>query len=123
MAHGYAKLARGPKHFTAILHAIGVPFPEIMAWANIGLELFGDFAVLIGAFLTLASNGRCSPHCNLYGAAALWVQFRKAARNDFCGCTIWPGGIRSGLTAAALSTCGRAKTNFLSVTSQLRPNG
>ena len=55
MAHGYAKLARGPEHLAAILHAIGVPFPEIMAWANIGIELLGGFAVLIGAFVTLAS--------------------------------------------------------------------
>ncbi len=55
MAHGCAKLARGPEHFAAILHSIGVPFPEIMAWANISVELLGGFAVLIGAFVTLAS--------------------------------------------------------------------
>ncbi len=55
MAHGYAKLARGSEHFAAILHAIGVPAPEIMAWANIAVELLGGFAVLIGAFVTLAS--------------------------------------------------------------------
>jgi putative oxidoreductase len=55
MAHGCSKLAHGPEHFAAILHAIGVPFPEIMAWANIGVELLGGFAVMIGAFVTLAS--------------------------------------------------------------------
>jgi putative oxidoreductase len=55
MAHGYAKLARGPEHFVSILQAIGVPFPEVMAWATIGVELLGGFAVLIGAFVTLAS--------------------------------------------------------------------
>ena len=55
MAHGYAKLVRGPEHFVAILDALGVPFPEIAAWANIGVELLGGFAVLIGAFVTLAS--------------------------------------------------------------------
>ena len=55
MAHGYAKLARGPEHLAAILRAIGVPFPEVMAWANIGVELLGGFAVLIGAVVTLAS--------------------------------------------------------------------
>src|SRR5215475_1732904 len=55
MAHGYAKLARGPEHFATILHALGVPSPEIMAWANIAVELLGGFAVLIGAFVTLAS--------------------------------------------------------------------
>jgi putative oxidoreductase len=55
VAHGYAKLARGPEHFAAILHALGVPAPEIMAWANIAVELLGGFAVLIGAYVTLAS--------------------------------------------------------------------
>ncbi len=55
MAHGYTKLARGPEHFVAILQAIGVPSPEVMAWATIGVELLGGFAVLIGAFVTLAS--------------------------------------------------------------------
>ena len=55
MSHGYAKLSRGPEHFAAILHAIGVPSPEVMAWATIGVELLGGFAVLIGAFVTLAS--------------------------------------------------------------------
>jgi putative oxidoreductase len=55
MAHGYAKLARGPEHLASILQAIGVPSPEVMAWATICVELLGGFAVLIGAFVTLAS--------------------------------------------------------------------
>ena len=53
--HGYSKLARGPEHFATILQALGVPSPEIMAWATICVELLGGFAVLIGAFVTLAS--------------------------------------------------------------------
>jgi putative oxidoreductase len=55
MEHGYAKLARGPEHFTAILHALGVPAPELMSWATILVELFGGLAVLLGAFIPLAS--------------------------------------------------------------------
>ena len=55
MAHGYAKLVRGPLVFAAILRAIGVPSPDFMAWTTILVELVGGLAVLLGAFLTLAS--------------------------------------------------------------------
>jgi len=55
MAHGYAKLARGPEHFTAILHALGMPAPELLASATIGVELLGGLAVLLGFFIPLAS--------------------------------------------------------------------
>jgi len=40
-AHGYAKLARGPESFAAILHVMGVPAPGLMAWATSLLELLG----------------------------------------------------------------------------------
>jgi putative oxidoreductase len=36
--HGYAKLARGPDSFTAILHALGVPVPALSAWATVVVE-------------------------------------------------------------------------------------
>lgn len=55
MVHGYAKLAHGPAHFVAALHALGVPAPEIMGWATILVELVGGLAVLIGAFVPLVS--------------------------------------------------------------------
>jgi putative oxidoreductase len=55
MEHGYAKLARGPEGFATILHAIGVPMPHMMAWATVLIELLGGLAVLLGAFVTLAS--------------------------------------------------------------------
>jgi putative oxidoreductase len=54
-AHGYAKLARGPEVFIDILHAIGVPFPAVMGWATILVELFGGLAVLLGAFVAWVS--------------------------------------------------------------------
>ena len=54
-AHGYAKLARGPDVFIDILHAIGVPFPTVMGWATILVELFGGLAVLLGAFVAWVS--------------------------------------------------------------------
>jgi putative oxidoreductase len=53
--HGYAKLVHGPEAFIAILDAIGVPAPGLMAWATILVELLGGFAVLVGAFVPLAS--------------------------------------------------------------------
>ena len=34
--HGYAKLSRGPDAFIAILHAIGMPFADLLGWATIG---------------------------------------------------------------------------------------
>jgi len=55
MEHGYAKLARGPEYFAAILQAIGVPDPHLMSWVTILVELIGGLAVLIGAFIPLVS--------------------------------------------------------------------
>ena len=55
MAHGYAKLARGPDQFTAILHALGMPMPALFAWATILVELLGGLAVLAGLFVPAAS--------------------------------------------------------------------
>lgn len=55
MAHGYAKLTRGPEVFAAILHALGVPAPYFMAWVTILTELLGGLAVLLGAFVVLVS--------------------------------------------------------------------
>jgi putative oxidoreductase len=51
MAHGYAKLMKGPDAFVAIVQAIGMPAPFLMAWLTILVELLGGFAVLLGAFV------------------------------------------------------------------------
>lgn len=42
-------------HFASILFAMGIPAPEIMAWITILTELIGGAAVLVGAFIPLAS--------------------------------------------------------------------
>jgi putative oxidoreductase len=55
MQHGFAKLTRGPDHFAQILQALGTPAPHLMAWISILTELFGGLAILLGAFITLAS--------------------------------------------------------------------
>ena len=53
--HGFAKLSRGPEAFAAILHTMAVPAPHLMAWLTILTELVGGLAVLLGAFVPLAS--------------------------------------------------------------------
>src|SRR5258708_29740398 len=55
MEHGFAKLAKGPDAFANILQAIGVPAPHFMAWSTILVEILGGLAVILGAFITLAS--------------------------------------------------------------------
>lgn len=55
MEHGYAKLARGPEAFIGILHALHIPDAPLLAWATILTELIGGLAVLVGAFVPLAS--------------------------------------------------------------------
>lgn len=55
MEHGFAKLSRGPDAFAAILHAMTVPAPHLMAWLTILTELIGGLAVLLGAFVPLVS--------------------------------------------------------------------
>ena len=55
MAHGFAKLAKGPDAFASILHALGVPAPHLIAWATILTELLGGLAVILGSFVSLVS--------------------------------------------------------------------
>jgi putative oxidoreductase len=55
MEHGFAKLARGPDAFPAILQALGVPAPHLMGWLTILVEIAGGLAVLLGALVRLAS--------------------------------------------------------------------
>ena len=55
LAHGLAKWHRGPEAFAAILHAIGVPAPHVMAWVTIATEILSGTALLIGGFVSLVS--------------------------------------------------------------------
>lgn len=50
-AHGYSKLSRGPENFAAILAAIGVPQPHVMAWVTSLLEFIGGISLMAGAFV------------------------------------------------------------------------
>jgi putative oxidoreductase len=55
VAHGYAKLVKGPEKFAMILQSIGVPEPHWAAWLTIFVEIAGGLAVLMGAFIAWAS--------------------------------------------------------------------
>jgi putative oxidoreductase len=55
MAHGFAKLLRGPETFTVVLHAMGLPLASLLSWATVAVEILGGLAILLGAFITLAS--------------------------------------------------------------------
>ncbi len=55
MAHGVLKLGRGVEVFAAALSGLGIPAPEVMAWATVLIELLGGLAVLLGAYIDFAS--------------------------------------------------------------------
>lgn len=55
MVHGWAKLSRGPAGFEKLLVHLGVPFPHFASWVVPLTELAGGFAILIGAFVSIAA--------------------------------------------------------------------
>lgn len=55
MAHGYAKLSRGPETFAVVLHTLGVPLPVLAAWVTTAVEIVGGAAVFFGVLIPLAS--------------------------------------------------------------------
>ncbi|WP_431210068.1 DoxX family protein [Puia sp. P3] len=55
MAHGWAKLSRGPESFAKLLSLLHVPAPHLMAWLTTATELLGGFALLIGAFVGITA--------------------------------------------------------------------
>jgi putative oxidoreductase len=55
LAHGIAKVVKGPENFALILGAIGTPLPHLMAWLTIVVEVGCGIAVLLGAYVALLS--------------------------------------------------------------------
>ena len=55
MAHGWAKLSRGPSEFAKLLAQVGAPLPEATAWASTFVELLGGLAIFVGAFVEVVS--------------------------------------------------------------------
>jgi putative oxidoreductase len=55
MAHGWAKLSRGPAEFAKLLEQTGAPLPEATAWVSTLIEVLGGLAILAGAFVAAVS--------------------------------------------------------------------
>ena len=55
VAHGWAKLSRGPAEFARLLEQIGAPLPEVTAWVSVFIEILGGLAILAGAFVAIVS--------------------------------------------------------------------
>ena len=55
LAHGWAKLSRGPAGFAKLLERIGAPLPEATAWVSTFVEILGGLAILAGAFVAAVS--------------------------------------------------------------------
>jgi len=55
MAHGWAKLSRGPGGFEKLLIQLDVPFPHLMSWITPLVEVFGGAAIFLGIFVSLTA--------------------------------------------------------------------
>jgi putative oxidoreductase len=55
LMHGLAKLFRGSEAFASVLHSLGMPAPQLLAWVTIGVEILCGVAFLLGAFISLVS--------------------------------------------------------------------
>jgi putative oxidoreductase len=51
LAHGLAKIEKGPEHFVSIVQAIGVPLATPMAWLTIAVELVCGLLMIAGALV------------------------------------------------------------------------
>ena len=51
VAHGYAKLTRGPASFGMILMNMGLPQPVLIAWVTTLVEFIGGVSIMVGAFV------------------------------------------------------------------------
>lgn len=96
MAHGYAKLVRGPEHFTNILHVLGMPVPELLAWATIIVELLGGFRSPRRRVHSVGehSHGNRSTRSHFHGSLSKRIQFDQIAVGDGSRCLLRATGIR-----------------------------
>lgn len=53
--HGWAKYARGADNFIGLLHAMGMPFTDLLGWATIIVEMLGGLMIVVGAFVPVAA--------------------------------------------------------------------
>lgn len=55
MAHGWAKLSRGPAGFEKLLIQTGVPLPHLFSWIVPYTELLGGLAIFTGTLTLIVS--------------------------------------------------------------------
>jgi putative oxidoreductase len=55
IAHGWAKLSRGPESFGHVLEVLGVPLSNLAAWLTTIVELAGGAALIAGLLVPLVS--------------------------------------------------------------------
>lgn len=55
IAHGWAKLTRGPEAFAKLLTVLHLPAPQLMAWVTTITEVLGGLVLLAGAFVSIVS--------------------------------------------------------------------
>jgi uncharacterized membrane protein YphA (DoxX/SURF4 family) len=96
MEHGFAKLSKGPGAFAAILSAIGVPSPHLMAWLTILIEIGGGLAVIVGLFVSLVALPMAAVLlvAVFYGAPTLRVQLNQTNRGECSGVSVRTPGLR-----------------------------
>ena len=90
--HGCAKLARGADQFIAILHAIGMPFADLLGWATIIVEIVGGLLILAGAFCAgrHGADDCRAPGCDLHRPCSERVQLDQAHVLRRGGRAFWP---------------------------------
>ena len=117
MAHGYAKLMRGPESFAVVLQTLGVPEPLLLSWATTLVELTGGAAVIAGAFIPIVSvpmgivllTAMYTVHFQ-YGffsvkfaeVTANGIKFGTGRLRDRSALSRWPCGARHRRTGPAL---------------------
>jgi putative oxidoreductase len=55
MAHGWAKLSKGPAGFEKLLTQIGVPFPHLISWVSPLVELVSGLAIFLGVLVSITA--------------------------------------------------------------------
>ncbi len=121
-AHGYAKLARGPASFAAILVSLGIPAPAFTAWATSLLEFAGGILLMAGAFVVplsaplaaIMATAMFGVHLR-YGFSSIRLKALSAAGAEF-----GPVGYEINLLyLAAIATLAVGGTSPLSVDRRL----
>lgn len=84
LMHGLAKWHRGPEVFAAVLHSLGMPFSQILAWTTTLFEIVGGITFLLGAGISVVSiSGSCRSCCSHSDrSSSLWFQFYQATERQ-----------------------------------------